>query len=195
MAGDYQQFTVIGRLTRDPERHDFQGGGGVTNFAIAFTGNSRFNQNTQRCEDEPCFLDCKAFIDAKTGRGPGDVVMRFTRKGTRLFITGRLVLEKWQDRNGGGTRQAIRLVVERLTLTDPAPQQGAGGHGGQHNENWDGGDGRQGHGGGSDDGWGDSQQGGYGGGNRNNSGGRGNQQGGGNYNQNNNTGDDDGIPF
>ena len=110
MAADFNQFTVICRLTRDPERRDFGGGGAVVNMGLAFTGNTRKNQQTGRYEDEPCFLDAKAFIN-DDGRGIGDVVMRFCKKGSRVFIAGRLILEQWQDKNTGANVRAHRLIV------------------------------------------------------------------------------------
>ena len=129
MAADFNQFTVICRLTRDPERRDFGSGGAVVNMGLAFTGNTRKNQQTGQYEDEPCFLDAKAFI-SNDGRGIGDVVMRFCRKGSRVFIAGRLILEQWEDRNTGAKMRAHRLIVERLSLLDGRSDNGGGNQGG-----------------------------------------------------------------
>jgi single-strand DNA-binding protein len=172
MAADYQLFTVIGRLTRDPEHKTFQGGGGVVNIGLAFTGNTRKNQQTGKWEDEPCFMDGKAFINAE-GRGLGDVIMRFCKKGSRVFVAGRIVLEQWADRNTGAKMRAHKFVIERLTLLDGKPEggnsggsgyggnAGAAGRGGQHADSWGGGNEW-------DDGnAGGSQNSGYGGGNQN----------------------------
>ena len=136
MAGDFNQFTAIGRLTNDPERKDFPNGGAVVNFGFATTGNSRWNQQSGRYENEPMFVDCKAFIDNQ-GKGIGDVFLRFTRKGSRVFITARLVLEKWRDGNGN-ERRAHRLVIERMSLLDGRQDGGGGqGEGGTHAGSWD----------------------------------------------------------
>lgn len=146
MAGDFQRTTIFGRLTRDPAQHNFNGGGAVVNFALAFTGQSRKDQNGN-WQDEPCYLDCKAFVNAQ-GKGIGDVVMRFCKKGSRVLIDGHLILEKWQDRNTGANMQAVRLVVDHLSLAgDPQGAQGGnqnrGQQGGQNRGgagNWDDGD-------------------------------------------------------
>jgi len=134
MAADFNQFTVICRLTRDPERRDFGSGGAVVNMGLAFTGNTRKNQQTGQYEDEPCFLDAKAFI-SNDGRGIGDVVMRFCRKGSRVFIAGRLILEQWEDRNTGAKMRAHRLIVERLSLLDGRSDNGGGNNSGGGNQN------------------------------------------------------------
>ena len=166
MAGDFQAFHCVGRLTNDPQRYDFGGGGAVVNFGLAFTGNVRNNPQTGRREEEPCFIDCKAFINQQ-GRGVGDVFMRYTSKGARVFIAGRLVLDKWED-NNRNKRQAIRLVVERMTLLESRQDRGNDdGAGGTNSGSWD-------DGGGYGDEYGGGQGGGrqYGGGQQN----RGNQQ-------------------
>ena len=135
MAGD---FHVVGRLTNDPKRHEFGGGGAVVNFGLAFTGNTRNNPQTGQREDEPCYLDCKAFINNQ-GRGVGDVFMRFTAKGARVFICGRLVLDKWTDRDGR-PQKTHRLVVERMTLLESRQDRGDNsGAGGTNSGSWDGG--------------------------------------------------------
>ena len=146
MAGDFQRTTIFGRLTRDPVPYQFPNGGSVVNFALAFTGQSRKDQNGN-WHDEPCYLDCKAFVNAQ-GKGIGDVVMRFCKKGSRVLIDGHLILEKWQDRNTGANMQAVRLVVDHLSLAgDPQGGQNRGqqgGQGGGQNRggagNWDDGD-------------------------------------------------------
>ena len=180
MAGDFQRTTIFGRLTRDPAIHQFPNGGAVVNFALAFTGQSRKDQNGN-WQDEPCYLDCKAFVNNQ-GRGIGDVVMRFCKRGSRVLIDGHLILEKWQDRNTGANQQAIRLVVDHLSLAGDPQGRGQGGNqngGGQGGNNWDDG-GRYGA-----DGNESGQQGNQ---NRGNSGG-------GNWDDGGGSGDDSGIPF
>lgn len=127
-GGNMNQCNFIGRLTRDPERRDFQGGSSVVTFGFAFTGQSRKNPQTGQWEDEPCFIDVKTFI-SKEGKGTGKVVMDYAKKGTQLRVTGRLVLEQWEDKNGGGKRSKHVIYLDEMTLLGQPGDRNGGGNG------------------------------------------------------------------
>jgi single-strand DNA-binding protein len=115
---------LIGRLTRDPEMRAFASGGRVAKFGFA-VNNRRKNSQTGEWEDEPMFIECEAFNRGETGK-LADIVERFCKKGSQVYIEGRLHLDTWDDKTTGQKRQKHKLVVEVLQLLDPKPD-GAGG--------------------------------------------------------------------
>lgn len=133
-AGDLNRWTAIGRLTRDPEEKTFQNGGGVVNFGFATTGKAKKNVTTGEWENEPVFVDCKAFISAPDANGKklGRIVKDYAAKGSRLYIEGHIVLEKWIDKQSNQERSKLVVEIDQVILLDkkgdvPVAQALAGG--------------------------------------------------------------------
>jgi single-strand DNA-binding protein len=118
---------LIGRLTRDAEVRTFSNGGKVAAFGFA-VNNRKKNQSTGDWEDEPCFIDVKAF-NRETGRKLADHVSQYLHKGSQVYLEGHLVLEQWEDKNGGGKRSKLVIVVDDLQFLD-SKSEGAGSGGG-----------------------------------------------------------------
>jgi single-strand DNA-binding protein len=118
---------LIGRLTRDPELKTFAGGGAVCNMGFA-VNNRKKNQQTGEWEDEPVWIDLKAF-DRDTGRKLATLCNQYLKKGHLAYVEGRLTLEQWEDRNGGGKRQALRVIVEDVQFLEKKEGGGEGGQG------------------------------------------------------------------
>ncbi|MEQ8316390.1 MAG: single-stranded DNA-binding protein [Phycisphaerales bacterium] len=132
MAGSYNRVLLMGNLTRDVEvRHTSQ------NMAIAKMGlavNRKFKTQSGENREEVTFVDCDAF-----GR-TAEVMAQYLRKGSPVFIEGRLKLDQWQDQQGN-KRNKLFVVVESFQFVDSG--QGGGGGGGGYS----GGGGNQGGGG------------------------------------------------
>src|SRR5438034_4598226 len=77
---------LIGRLTRDPETRDFTNGGKVATFGFA-VNNKKKNQDTGQWEDEPVFVDVKAF-NRREGRQLADLVKQYMKKGHQFYLEG-----------------------------------------------------------------------------------------------------------
>jgi single-strand DNA-binding protein len=114
--------TIIGHLSREPELRNFANGGAVCNLGIAI--NRRRKNANGEWESYPVWLDCKAF-----NRGTFALatwISERCRKGDPLFITGELDMETWDDKNGGGKRSKLVIIVEQaefLTKRDGEGQQ------------------------------------------------------------------------
>jgi single-strand DNA-binding protein len=115
---------LIGRLTRDPEIRTFSTGGKVANIGFA-VNNRKKNQQTGQWEDEPVFLDLKAF-NREPGRKMADTVEQYLRKGMQVYFEGRLTVEEWEDKNGGGKRRAVKIIVEDFQFLEPRQDGGSG---------------------------------------------------------------------
>jgi len=119
---NFNKVILVGRLTRDPESKSFANGGKVTKIGFAVTNRKKDSQSGQWVDD-PCFIDCEVFNRGETGK-LADLVADRCRKGSQLMIEGRLHLEQWDDKNGGGKRSKHKIVIESVQLLDGKPAQG-----------------------------------------------------------------------
>src|SRR5262245_40189514 len=111
---------LIGRLTRDPE--PIQTGGSTAGAKFGFAVNNRkLNQQTQQWEDVPVFIDMEIWNRGESKQA--DRVLNTLRKGQQVYIEGHLKLDTWDDKNGGGKRSALRVVVETFQYLE-AKQEG-----------------------------------------------------------------------
>lgn len=107
---------LIGRLTDNPgEPRTMPSGGRVIPFRFA-VGRSRKNPQTGQWENDPnpLYIDCEAFSRPDTKRDLVNLIQQYCKKGDPLFIEGRLQLDQWEDKNGGGKRSKHKVVVESI---------------------------------------------------------------------------------
>lgn len=151
MAGSFNKVLLMGNLTRDVEIRHTSGNTAVGNFGIAV--NRRFKTQSGEQREEVTFVDCEAW-----GR-TAEVMSQYLGKGRSVFIEGRLKLDQWEDKNGGGKRSKLSVVVENFQFVDSnqggGQGQGGGGGGGGYARSGSGGGG--GNAGGYDGGGGGSQ--------------------------------------
>lgn len=98
---NYNRVTLIGNLTRDIEMRATQGGMQVAKFGLAINRKSKDQETT-------CFVDCTAFDKS------AELLHRYVRKGSPLFIEGRLEFSTWEAKDGGGKRSKLSVVVENF---------------------------------------------------------------------------------
>ena len=114
---------LIGRLTKDPEppRTLPNSGNRVVSFSFA-VGLSKKNPQTGQWENDPnpMYIDCEAFTKDSFTRLV-DVITNYCRKGSQVFLEGRLQLDRWDDKATGQKRSKHKLVVEKIELLDKAP--------------------------------------------------------------------------
>jgi single-strand DNA-binding protein len=107
---------LIGRLTRDPEERTFASGGKVANFGFA-VNNRRKNATTGEWDEEPVFVDVKAFNREK-GRQLADLVMQYLKKGHQAYIEGHLTLDQWTSQDGQ-KQSKLRIILDDLQFLEP----------------------------------------------------------------------------
>ncbi|WP_294222437.1 single-stranded DNA-binding protein [uncultured Shimia sp.] len=164
MAGSVNKVIIIGNLGRDPEVRSFQNGGKVCNLRIA-TSETWKDRNTGERKERTEWHSVAIFQE-----GLVRIAEQYLRKGSKVYVEGKLQTRKWQDQSGQD-RYSTEVVLQGfdgvLTMLDG--RSGGGGDGG-------------GFGGGSSGGGYDQGGGGYGGG-YDQGGGGGNFGGGGGNNQ------------
>jgi single-strand DNA-binding protein len=114
---------LIGRLTRDPEAIQVRGSNAGAKFGFA-VNNRKLNQDTQQWEEVPVFIDGEIWNRGENSK-QGDRFLQTVRKGQQIFIDGHLKMDQWDDKNGGGKRTKLVVVVENFQYLD-AREGGAG---------------------------------------------------------------------
>ena len=128
---------LIGRLTDDPEppRTLSNSGSTVVKFRFA-VGRGKKNQQTGQWENDPnpLYLDCEVYTRADTRRDLCAVISNYARKGSQLYLEGRLQLDTWDDKTTGQKRSKHKLVADTVELLDKAPGSGGGDYQGGHDD-------------------------------------------------------------
>ena len=96
---------VSGNLGQDPEIRYFESGNSVTTLSLAVSGYSKGEKTTD-------WIDCKLW-----GK-PGETVVNYCRKGSKIGVTGKLTQEKWQAADGS-SRSKLVVVGFQVELLDP----------------------------------------------------------------------------
>lgn len=145
MAGSVNKTILVGNLGADPEVKSFQNGGKVCNLRIA-TSESWKDRTSGERKEKTEWHSVAIFSDGLVG-----VAEKFLRKGSKVYLEGKLQTRKWQDQSGND-RFTTEVVLNGpgavLTMLDSA--QGKGGQQ-SGNDGWGGGSsqGRDDSGGGS----------------------------------------------
>ena len=101
---------LIGNVGRDPEVRYLDGNSGnakVATFTLATTERYRDRNGETRENTE--------WHNIVAWRGNADVAERFIRKGTQLYIEGRIRSRSWDDQSGN-KRYTTEIIVENLQL-------------------------------------------------------------------------------
>lgn len=131
MSGSLNKVMLIGHLGRDPEVRSFQNGGKVCNLRVA-TSESWKDRNTGERRERTEWHSVAIFNEATVR-----FAERYLRKGSKVFIEGRLETRKWQDQAGNdrySTEVAVRPFsgeVKNLTPRgNDSGSDGGSGYGG-----------------------------------------------------------------
>jgi single-strand DNA-binding protein len=103
---------LIGNLTRDPQTKQLPSNTTLVEFGLAMS--RRFKTQAGEEKEDVCFVDCTAF-----GK-QADVIAQYCTKGKPIFIEGRLKYDTWDDKNGGGKRSKLSVVVENFQFLGSA---------------------------------------------------------------------------
>jgi len=156
MAGSVNKVILIGNLGRDPEVRTFQNGGKVCNLRIA-TSETWKDRNTGERREKTEWHSVAIFNE-----NLARLAEQYLRKGSKVYVEGKLETRKWQDQSGQdrySTEVVLRPYGGELTFLDSRDSSGGGGGGsyGGGDSGYGGGDSYGGQGGG---GQGDPQGGG-----------------------------------
>ncbi len=123
MAGSLNQVSLIGNLGKDPEVRTMQNGGQVVNFSIA-TSESWTDKQTGEKKEQTEWHRIVVFNE-----GLGKVAANYLKKGSKVFVQGKLQTRKWTDQ-AGVEKYSTEVVLgpfnsQLALLGDPGASRGA----------------------------------------------------------------------
>lgn len=124
MAGSLNKVMLIGNLGRDPEVRTFQNGGKICNLRIACSETWK-DRNTQERKERTEWVSVAIHTE-----GLVKVAEQYLRKGSKVYIEGKLETRKWQDQSGSdrySTEVVLRAFSGTLILLDGREDSGSGG--------------------------------------------------------------------
>jgi single-strand DNA-binding protein len=104
------KVTLIGRLGADPEVRYMPSGGAVTNINIATSRRWKDKQSGERREETEWHR--VAFFNRLA-----EIAGEYLRKGSLVYVEGRIRTRKWQDQNGQD-RYSTEIIAEQMTMLD-----------------------------------------------------------------------------
>jgi single-strand DNA-binding protein len=122
MAGSINKVILVGNLGRDPEIRSTNDGTRIANLALA-TSETWRDRNSGERKEKTEWHRVVIFNERLV-----EVVEKYVKKGSKLYIEGALQTRKWTD-NQGQERYSTEIVLQRfrgeLTMLDGA--RGGGG--------------------------------------------------------------------
>jgi len=114
----YNKVILMGNLTRDPQLRYLPNQTAVAEFGLAC--NRKFKGQNGEDREEVTFVDCTAW--ARTA----EVINEYFKKGRPIFVEGRLKYDTWEDKQGGGKRHKLTVVVENFQFVGGRNEGGEG---------------------------------------------------------------------
>ena len=134
MARGVNKVIIVGNLGGDPETRYMPSGAAVTNLTVA-TNESWKDKQTGEQKERTEWHKVAMFNRL------AEIAAEYLRKGSQVYIEGKLRTRKWQDQNGND-RWTTEIIADEMQML--GGRGGAGGGG-----SFGGGGGQQGGGGGN----------------------------------------------
>ena len=109
---------LYGNLTRDPELRALPSGMNVVNFTVAT--NRVYKDREGKKQEQTEFHNVVVF-----GR-QADTVAQYMKKGSAVFVEGRLQTRSWEDKTSGEKKYRTEVVAERVQFGPRSAGAGSG---------------------------------------------------------------------
>jgi len=106
---DLNKVMLIGRLTRDPEVRTTPTGQSVASFAIATNRAWKDKQGAKQEKVE--------YHNIVAWRKLAEIIQQYVKKGSRLYIEGRLETRSWNDQTGV-KKYRTEIVADNMIMLD-----------------------------------------------------------------------------
>lgn len=121
MAKSVNKVILLGNVGKDPEIRSTPGGAMVANLTLATS--DRFQDAQGNWQDRTEWHALVAF------KRTAEIIRDYVKKGSKLYIEGKLQTRSWDDKESGQKRYKTEIVVFDLSLLS-GREDGAGGTGG-----------------------------------------------------------------
>jgi single-strand DNA-binding protein len=105
MSGSVNKVIIVGNLGADPEVRSFQNGGKVCNIRVATSETWKDRTSGERKEKSE-WHTVAIFSEGLVG-----VAEKYLRKGSKVYIEGKLATRKWTDQSGAD-RYSTEIVLQ-----------------------------------------------------------------------------------
>ena len=123
MSKGVNKVILIGNCGQDPEVRYMPNGEAVANVSLGVSESWNDSQGQKQERTEWCRL---VFY-----RKLAEVVGKYIRKGSKIYVEGKLKTHDWQDKDGQ-KRYTTEIIVNELQMLDGKPQT----QGMQQNQAW-----------------------------------------------------------
>ena len=113
MAG-VNKVILVGNLGQDPEVRYLDNGVAVANFSLATTENYKNKQGERVSQTE--------WHNIVLWRGLAEVAEKFLKKGSSIYVEGKIRNRKWEDKEGN-TRYNTEILGDNMTMLGGKPNQ------------------------------------------------------------------------
>jgi single-strand DNA-binding protein len=124
MARGINKVILVGNLGQDPETRYMPSGGAVTNFTLATNESWKDKQSGEQKERTE-------WHRVAMFNRLAEVAAEYLRKGSQVYVEGKLRTRKWQDRDGNDryTTEVIADEMQMLGGRGGSFESGGGGAG------------------------------------------------------------------
>jgi single-strand DNA-binding protein len=121
MAKTVNKVILLGNVGKDPEFKMLPSGQGVANFSIATA--DRYKDKGGEWQERTEWHNLAAYARL------AEIVRDYVKKGTKLYVEGRLTTRSWDDKDTGKKVYRTEIIVAELTLlSGRGDSEGGGGN-------------------------------------------------------------------
>jgi single-strand DNA-binding protein len=118
MAKSVNKVILLGNVGKDPEIRSTPSGTIVASFTLATSDRQKDQQGNW--QDRTEWHNLVAFTRT------AEIVRDYVKKGTKLYIEGRIQTRSWDDKESGQKKYRTEIIVNELALLS-GREEGAGG--------------------------------------------------------------------
>ena len=111
MAG-VNKVILVGNLGKDPEVRYLDSGVAVANFSLATTENYKNKEGERVSQTE--------WHNIVLWRGLAEVAEKWLKKGSSVYVEGKIRTRKWEDKEGN-TRYSTEILGDNMTMLGGKP--------------------------------------------------------------------------
>jgi single-strand DNA-binding protein len=121
MAKGVNKVFLLGNVGKDPEIRATAGGMTIASFTLATADRRKDAQGN--------WQDVTEWHNLVAFQRTAEIVRDYVKKGTQLFIEGKIQTRSWEDKESGAKKYRTEILVNELSLLGkPGGGEGGGGY-------------------------------------------------------------------
>lgn len=121
MAKGVNKVFLLGNVGKDPEIRATAGGMTIASFTLATADRAKDAQGN--------WTDRTEWHNLVAFQRTAEIVRDYVKKGTQLFIEGKIQTRSWDDKESGAKKYRTEILVNELSLLGkPGGGEGGGGY-------------------------------------------------------------------